>query len=817
MKNKKIRKINSLFSLFLVFLVLFSQSRIALAESFDISDISKFMGFQDPKAILDDLLSDLGMKPETLTDYTENMEYKKNTPQVSLFFSLTDPYEGEEISATAFPSYFKNDTKDLYFTWFLKGADCTDKELDGSSYKYNEKCDSDNDGDVDIEDYKVRAARIIANGGFLYEEADYEKSANDDDGYEAPSGGNDQKGKNAYCFVIDNTTGEEYEMDNCGSKHDGTRHLFPNFDTDRNGGATGDGIFGRDEEKFWHTDPNSSNTASIGNGNVDEANVAGLGVLNFSWNYEKGDKVGVVVEGVSIDIASTPDSSYKTMWAMSNRTYTQKKDGNIDDPSDLNDLLYDALVSPSLNTAGSDMLDIALSASPDNPINDPTGEDTGDMLTITASVTNAKSNDSLDYSWKVYASNEVNPKEWGDSNSPLIPKSDLPESGLSNGRGIDTFKFKLALEKPEGSGEFNYKFLRVVVTVSEDVGEENPRKNNKAVIIPIISNTGDQISAHIASATSSTNQFGVSLSLGDQICNIKESEKSVCPVVKNQIIGLSIPASTFNPTTSSFFWTINHETFSYSSCYFEGCEEDRQTNIAYFPVLKELGEEYTVNLIAETPSGEKTNLTRIFKVVEPSVKIVSDDPTVCYNSLLGEYEDTEGGRHKDYSDSSFWANICADKIKIKAIPEGGYNWIVDGIAINSTNASKYNFELSANNVLSLPPKENLSESYNVTANIVYSQNNLIKKALNQIWEVPYNKFYEKPLSAEANITMIECDPNSGLCDSNQNPSKKIFATIFSSTPAYLAFLLRIVITIFLILFTAKLVFSFIPEIDAKED
>jgi len=816
MKNKKIKISSILFNLALIFLVLFSQSKIVLAESFDISDISKFMGFNTPLSILSEIIEDLGLDQETLTDYTENMEYKKTPPQVSLFFSPTAPNEGEEITATASPSYFKNDTKDLYFTWFLKGADCTDKELDGSNYKYNSKCDLDDNGRVDIEDYKVRAARIIANGGFLYEEADYENGS-DDDGYEAPSGGNDQRGKNAYCFVMDNVTGEEYEMDSCGSKHDGTRHLFPNFDDDRNGGATGDGIFGRDEEKFWHTDPNSSNTARLGNGNVDEANVAGLGVLNFSWNYEKGDKVGVVVEGVSTDIASTPDSSYKTMWAMSNRTYSEKKDGNIDDPSDLNDLLYDALVSPSENTAGSDMLDIILSASPDNPINDPTGEDTGDMLTITASVTNAKNNDSLDYSWKVYASNEVNPKEWGDSNSPQIPKSDLPESGLSNGRGIDTFKFKLAIEKPEGSGEFNYKFLRVLVTISEDIGEENPRKNNKAIIIPVILNTGDQISAHVTSAASSTNQFGVNLSLGDQICNTKETEKAICPVVKNQIIGLSIPASTFDPNTSSFFWTIDGKTFSYSSCYFDGCKEDHQVNIAYFPVLKELGEEYTVNLIAEKANGEKTNLTRIFKVVEPSVKIVSDDPTVCYNSLLGEYEDTEGGRHKDYSESSFWANICANKIKIKATPEGEYNWIVDGIAINSTNAPGYGFELSADNVLSLPPKENLSESYNVTANIVYSQNNLIKKALNKVWDVPYNKFYEKPLSAEANITMIECDPNSGLCDSNQNPSKKIFATISSSAPAYLAFLFRIVITISLILFTTKLVFSFLPKIDAEED
>jgi hypothetical protein len=861
------------------------------------------MGVSSPVGFLDVILDDIGMdKDELRYDVqTFNTASKKKTPpQVSLFFSPVDPEEGEKITVTASPSYFLNDPKELYYTWFLKTKNCTDSR--DSNYTYKKECDLNSDGRVNIEDHKIKATRIIVNGGFNSANPAIYNSESDDDGYKAYSGGNDQKNKEAYCYVHDTKSGEEYSID-CGSGQE--KHLFPNAP----GETTGNDRFRKNEEEFWKTDPNSNDTANLGH--PDEANVAGLGVLGFTWNYQKGDKVGVVVEGISTDPVQSDDSSYKTMWAMSKNNYelstshgindepqsnttttvelntpetgqtttitttterilsgivnevvtfetttttqtvvTDDSDssvisnettestsaeiinyagegefevsnddvGDIDTPSDLNEFLYDALVSPQENTPGSNKLEIGLSYSPTNPINDP-GDENGDMLIIHASIPNAKDSNYLQYKWEVYASNEVMPNEWG---NPIL-KDRLKESTQTTGLGIDTFKFKLALEDSPGSAKFNYKYLRVLLQVTENVGEEFSRVSNQDIIIPIISiSTNDQLSAHDVITSTSNSPLEVSLALGDKICDKSDIEKAVCPVIKNQIIGLSIPPDNFPINSTNFLWTIDGKAFSYSSCFFDNCQEKKQINNAYFPVTKEIGEQYTINLTATNNTGEKISLTKIFKVVDPKIEILSADDNCdpndrnCHKNFLGKYIDVDGREFDDYSDLNFWS-LNNTNVKLRAITTGfdvspqNYTWDIDGKTITSSNASDYGFNIDNNGILSLPPKEIPGDSYGVFVSTLYSQDNLVKKALKNIWNVTYDQFYEKIVSDDAIITMINSDELS-----SQSPSRKIFASIYSSTPSYIAFLLRIVLTISLILFVTKLIFSFSLENKPKE-
>ena len=111
----------------------------------------------------------------------------------------------------------------------------------------------------------------------------------------------------------------------------------------------------------------------------------------------------------------------------------------------------------------------------------------------------------------------------------------------------------------------------------------------------------------------------------------------------------------------------------------------------------------------------------------------------------------------------------------------------------------------------MPPKEIQGESYSITVGTLYTQENLVKKALKDIWGVTYNQFYEKTIADEAIITMMDAEKIT------QGPAKKIFASVYSSVPSYLAFLLRIILTISLILFTTKLIFSFSAPINSREE
>ncbi|MGB4833512.1 MAG: hypothetical protein WBP40_00600, partial [Candidatus Moraniibacteriota bacterium] len=71
---------------------------------------------------------------------------KKFTPEVSLFFSPSDPKPGEKLTARAFPSYFTNESSKLYFTWFLMRAGC-EGNLNIA------RCDLNGDNWADEEDY----------------------------------------------------------------------------------------------------------------------------------------------------------------------------------------------------------------------------------------------------------------------------------------------------------------------------------------------------------------------------------------------------------------------------------------------------------------------------------------------------------------------------------------------------------------------------------------------------------------------------------------------------------------------------------------
>ncbi|HRY82521.1 MAG TPA: hypothetical protein P5232_02380 [Candidatus Moranbacteria bacterium] len=930
MKNKKFKKIYSILNLVVIVLLFFSQTGIA--QAIDVGSVGNIMGVSSPAGFLDSIFDDLELDKEELKydiQTFNSSSSKKTPPSVSLFFSPANPSEGEKITVTASPTYFLNDPKELYYTWFLKTEDC---DRTNNITEENRKCDLDEDEDIDIEDYKIKATKIIANGGFVLPEnyGELEKlyqSDSDDDGYDAYTGGNDQKGKNPYCYIHNIETGEEYRIKHCEEDDEEDvdfkdLHLFPNAPYR----TTGNGEFDTIEEKFWNTDPNSNDTA--GTGNSDEANVAGLGITNFTWNYQKGDEVGVAVEGVSTEPTQTDDSSYKTMWAISKGTYEvdttynendypetttlstdtdlntpvlgqttvtiktkveeidTDEDGNekivneiatikttyytrvtitnditgdiisddtdpdesttedpnpaystanlagefdieandyeIEKPSDLNKLLYKALVSPQENSAGSNKLEINLSYSPSNPINDPTGEQS-DILVIHSSIPNAKDNNYLQYKWSVYNSDEVNPDSWGNA----MLKTDLPESTQSIGFGIDTFKFKLALENPK-------KYIRVALTATENVGETYSRKTSQDLIIPITSiDENEQISASIASITTAdpsdtANLSGISLGLGTQICDVNATEKAVCPITKNQIIGLSYPKNTSSTTAQDFLWTIDGKPFSYPYCYFDGCDSthpEMQTNTAFFPVLKEVGEKYMITLttVDADKNGKKINLTKTFKVVEPKIEIISADESCaigdknCRREVIGKYFDVDGTSFPDYSRNKFWA-IVGSNVKLKAIasfpvsPEE-YIWTVDGTSINYYNASDYGFSIDDTGALILPPKEKQGENYNISASALYTQDPLVKKALKNIWNITYNQFYEKPVSDNIIVNMY----NEEAVTTTQKSVKKVFASVFSSAPAYIAFLLRVVLTIFILLFTVNLIFSFSPKINSKED
>jgi hypothetical protein len=754
--------------------------------STDISSVSADLT-DTANSIMYSLLESLGVNTDTLSSAigTFNVYSQKEfTPQVSLTFSPNNPEIGSNITATAIPTYFLNDTKNLYFTWFLKSKGCD--RTDDPSGDEKEKCDLNDDGRVDIEDYKIKAMRVIANDSFSWTSADYSHS-DGNSSFEATFGGEDQKGKPSYCYIEDVGSGKSFSLE-CNT------HFFP----DAPHSNTGDGDFGRDEEKFWHTDPTSADTAQTGN--TDEANVAGVGINNFTWSYNTGDEVGVVVEGIAVDPTKTEDSSYRTMWAApKGMCYkTTIDEGVMPDVSALNECLYDNLAPPSENSPSSNKLEATLSYSPTSPINDPaeysdSNLSSGDTVTIQSSVTNATDSAYLQYSWQVFETDEASSDDWGDP----VSKSDLPSSTQMEGLGLNSLQFKLNLQDPK-------KYLGVKLSVKENAGGDSSREGHATILIPLNSN-GDNISTF---GTTVSGTSAPHISMADEICT-GTIENAVCPIAKNAIIGLR--ASSANMT--DFLWTIDGKPFTYSTCFFDGCDLNKQSDVAYFPALKEIGSQYTVNLTATNPdTGEKVNLSRLFKVVDPTISIASADESVCKPVQLGNYVDLEGKEWPDYSNLTF-NGISNNTIRFKAVAAGftpspsDYTWFVNGEAI--TNGAGSSYGVDGSGILTIPT-EGAGSSYSISLQSTYSQDNPTKIALSKYWNVAYDQLYENTLSKSITVNIQD-----GTATTASAKSKKIIATIYTSLPAYLAFILRIALTAFLILFVSQIILVFFPEISRE--
>ncbi|MFA7208669.1 MAG: hypothetical protein WC120_00130 [Parcubacteria group bacterium] len=843
---------------------------------------------------LDGMLEKLGVNQAELKNAVQTMNVsrqKKIPPQVSVTFTPASPVPGEKITATATPTYFMNDPSQLYYTWLLKRS-------------------GKNGG---AEDYKVAAMRIIASGDFEYEREPYTSSGKksdgdsdtgDSDGYYAFFGGQDQKGKKARCFANDVSSGNDYEI-TC-------KHAFPTSSP----GEVGDGEFGLEEEEFWHTDPKSNDTAN--SGTMDEAAVVGLGKTTFSWIYAPGDKVGVIVEGISVDPTSYSDSSYKTMWAMpkntedncndvdldslpENRTdtpivtkidytdtdadgyeesytkvttttsysyaegdYTVKTgespgiqllkttttttttqdcvlppasllepspveicgdpttpaywpalsstsnprtvtiaDGALDSSTDFNNCLEDNLVDPAQGTSNK-KLDVSLSYLPDTPMNDPAG-DNADELVVQSSILNSGNKDFLHYDWSVSLGSSISSDDWIALDTNAKKQAGLDQTA---GIGLKSLKMNLNFDKPETF------YAKIVLRVKETSFEDLQKEGVATIIIPIY-NAQNKIEVF---PTNVSADLGITLDVapGAKRCD-SGIEKTLCPLVKNEIVGLRTDIS---PADYNLAWTLNGEPLS---------SENPGTATAYFPVLQEKGSKYTVNLSAShKTSKEKVLLTKTFVVADPEIYISAVNESAvtstCLPILLGYYVDPinknphpvpagDDSLWPDYSEDSFEA-LQGKMIKLKAVSNmfstNQPAWIIDGTAVTADNAASLGATLNADGTLSFIADKPADAIYSVGIETLYTQPNLVKKALYEKWGVPLTGFYEKRVSKSITIKVADqIDVSAGLITQTQD--KKILASIFSAVPDYVNFLFRIILTLLLILFSTGLLFSFFPK------
>lgn len=882
---------------------------------------------------------------ESVQDQGETLNVtnnKKMTPEVSIFFSPSDPKEGEKITARAFPLYFVNDASQMYFTWYLQRSGCEEDSSTTETQRRN--CDRDGNGNITVEDWKIEAARTLAGNGYDSTFADY-NSDTDNDGYTARYGGDNRVNTaKDYCYYHDKSTGNIYELvedvgtttyDGCltgqvvcmvgnSSVSSGTqdpltggdtfgvtgtddtvsgypycssagtvacvtgtpccvsdavtatscttnitattcsvassndsdpvcKHLFPRVST------SGDGSFGASEERFWGTDPSDPSTSD--NGNKDEANVVGLGQDNFTWNYVKGDKVGVVVEGTSMLPTKHEDSSNMIIWAFSKNdckldgdtgSYQKTIKGyNVVIPTidmDLNDCLADNLVDPAQGGQATN-LEVNLSATPDDPINDSTDGNNGDAVVVSASVNNSSQGDNRTYfDWKVDISRNGIPNpapgDWVNITSELnnLP-GDRKLLSPVKGNGLNLLKLGLNLRLDDSLGGRQFQsylagsgvgYLRFRLDVAENFSTAGASRRGKSDIIVKFNSSSDRIAAHVVSVNGdpaklalNTNQeicSGVPLLSGteteDELATKKalaRLDTKLCRVVKNEIIGLQVMAGA---PLDSFNWSINGLPLVCNSRVSASCGDDKQNGINFFPVVGNVGDVFTVtvtgtrigNPLSNSDAvsvGQTVTISRGFKIVEPEVAIVSADQNQAWPKVLGRYTDANGVTYPDYSKTTLQA-FSGSQVKLEARftpdflssrlpPEVERSWTVDGEAVGDGSSG----------VITFSTLKEPGSIYNIGLSAVYRPNTLVRKAMQDIWQISNLDSTEVYFSTGS---QLEHPEELAIAKTGVN---KYLALASSYLPASLLFAIRIFLTAGLILFVTGFLFSLIPNAPAR--
>lgn len=894
---------------------------------------------------------------------------KKVTPEVSIFFSPSDPEEGQKLTARAFPIYFSGKPAEMYYTWYLQRNGCEEDITPSAAQAL--ACDRDGDNRVDYNDWKIEAARIQASNDFEYTFANYAAAADDGDGYKARFGGDSRVDINNYCYYHDNTSGENYEivgdaqepdfncnqglqpvcMDGTATFGGGTldidvsggtgtgsgsgtgdsgsgegsgsgtgtggsatasgsfletgdggdtvtglpyctsagivgcitgtpccvanpstatsctqnitsgqcsvssrgdsnpvcEHLFPDAVGNY---TTGDGTYGSGEEQFWRTDPNDPDTAD--NGNKDEANVVGLGRDGFMWNYTRGDKVGVVVEGVSMIPTKHSDSSNMIMWAFSkNRcpialaprgSYQQSIRGyDVVVPTieiDLNDCLKHNLVDP-IEGGQATNLEVNLAATPDDPLNDSALQtNNGDTVTVSSSINNTTQDvEKIFYDWKVYLSRDgtIAPNAgWAPITQGLIDMGNIDEKrrylSTTKGNGVKNLAFQLNLKPgdvfdgrpfstytPGGVGYFRFQ-----LDIAENFSAAGANRRGKSDVIVKFTSTADRVAAYIVDVNGDPARL--TLDEGREICSgvvtptdpaerqvLSRLDAKLCRVIKNEIIGLKVLAS---GGLSNYNWTINGLPLVCNSQVSPNCPSEQQGDINFFPVLGNAGDVFTItvssNKVDTATSAQKAvTLSRSFKIVEPEVSIVSGDETVAWPKLLGQYTDTNGGTYNDYSKTTLQA-FSGSTVNMQALftpdflgnnipPQVERAWSVDGQVVGDGASNAIAFD-------ALKPPESV---YNVSLSAVYRPNTLTRKAMQDIWDVSNLDSTEVFFSSETQLEHPEAEAVT------QTGTNKYLALLSSYLPAPLLFSIRIFLSVGLIIFVTGFLFALIPNVPGR--
>ncbi|MFA6284977.1 MAG: hypothetical protein WC643_00385 [Parcubacteria group bacterium] len=557
--------------------------------------------------------------------------------------------------------------------------------------------------------------------------------------------------------------------------------------------TSGSGKFPTGEEKYWKTDPADPDTD--GDGFVDGADVIGLGQQDFTWTYQTGDRVGVVAEGTSMIPTDEKNAYYKIMWGypdICDSTKTGLLDKDQCDGSD--DYNYGFLATESPNESGDEKLKVSLSSSPENPVADPSDENAAnissdgsisdaDKITVTSSLDNTNLDPStLYYTWQIQKGTVGDESSWEE----LSIKDYFDTTAGSSGLGLSSFSFTPKTDALAGDDDtVNFK---VTLTIAKSSGTETGR-GRSSVTIPI-NKKGIQLKLYKVNVESGK------ATLGEEICK-DGLYKTLCPVVKGQLVAAEISSSSYTSSNNDFSWSIEETAYPVPTGLSDSFDGWSDTKI-YFPITQSEQETPSITVTA-TPkdSLQPVTSTRLLTVVNPAAFIKSSDTSSSWNKVSidedGQVSESPGFFETFVNTGVSYNLEFVPRYLLSSDSNTVIDWQIDNVSIDSEDFSEYDLGLSdvttENNTQTIKFTTGSTEGayHTLGVNVKKTWTDDEKKLLSSTWGITPDS-----LSGDSSVSIETL--NEDLVGSANNPNQ-ILAAIGTHLPHYFMYLLRLVLTL----------------------
>lgn len=564
---------------------------------------------------------------------------------------------------------------------------------------------------------------------------------------------------------------------------------------------SGSGKFPTGEEKYWKTDPTDPDTD--GDGTADEGDIIGLNQQSFTWNYQPGDRVGVAAEGTSMIPTDEKSAYYKIMWGyldVCDSTKTGLMDKDECDGS--GDYGFGFLATKSPNEQGDDKLKISLSFSPDNPLADPTDEnkeniaDNGsiadaDQITVVSSLDNTENNPgNLYYNWQI-SKGDPQKNDWTEIKDI---KSNFDTASPAAGMGISEFSFVPKKSALSSSSGLNY--FKVTLTASK-ASNLTAGRGRSSVIIPV-NTRGIKISLHKVDI-----KDGKAVA-GGEICS-DGLYKTLCPVVKGQMLAAEVAGNHYKPGSSEFSWKVDGNP-AYPPANASDLFDGWGNTTIFFPITREEQQIENISVTATSKDElQPASGARLATVVHPAVFIKSGDTSASWPKTYVAADPNQKAAYQNIESSDAFEALTASKASyyLDFVPyyllgedeNSQINWSVNGTNIASTDFYENNpylglVELENNNrTIHLPTGESEGAFTTLSAKV--------KKYWSEDERaIPYSAWGIVPdtLSNESSVSIEAVNAPSGDVVGSANSPGQILAAIGTHLPHYFMYLLRLVLT-----------------------